>query len=563
MSDIPCEFRAEHPANPAHHIDTRKAQFPPDGRHEQPGWVRSEMKRGVWVRTSDWTDAGEWQFLTPTEIQKMEEEQREKDRKRGQEAPLPRKKKKTKRAKSIAETSDHIHYVDNDVHDERVTVNPVPTPDQINSVNTEGMHPDRVKKCARKLGFKGESRPDIIAHAETPYEHIIPEFIRNLQPAVDRPRSTARCVPPYPYPWPDIRLSANKYGSEGEINTETFTLRGREKIFDGFFGISKAQRIERDRAQQAGEASWRFTGKEKIIEVFFNVDLDEVTGSMNGTPMAEALQAAEEFEELPISKSYLAVDKNMVPIVAFYHDAFERAWGKDYGRYIVKTTTENIDKVARFVPPHQTMDYRRHSSYQAWIEEEENRQFSWARGPDARSGIYYFGIKGEMGHGNLKAGLSKDLDGTSTYKGTLIRNLQVWCGNITQTLDACFAGVDRQLRDEYRQRFATLKNVGDRLAAQTFQEELFAYRALLINVLTEPHVDHRDWIKGWAWLSPFGSYTGGLFCIPLLKRKIPFQPGSVLGIRGERVEHFTTKWRGSNRYSWVFTFPDDLRQNGC
>jgi hypothetical protein len=78
-----------------------------------------------------------------------------------------------------------------------------------------------------------------------------------------------------------------------------------------------------------------------------------------------------------------------------------------------------------------------------------------------------------------------------------------------------------------RHKFATLKNAGDRLAAQTFEEELFAYRAFLINVLTEPHMDHLDWTKGWAWLTPFGNYTGGLLCIPLLKRKIPFQLGGA------------------------------------
>jgi hypothetical protein len=54
-----------------------------------------------------------------------------------------------------------------------------------------------------------------------------------------------------------------------------------------------------------------------------------------------------------------------------------------------------------------------------------------------------------MGHGNLNAGLTKDLDGTGMYNGSLIRNLQVWYGNIAQTIDACFAGVDRKLRDEY------------------------------------------------------------------------------------------------------------------
>jgi hypothetical protein len=106
-------------------------------------------------------------------------------------------------------------------------------------------------------------------------------------------------------------------------------------------------------------------------------------------------------------------------------------------------------------------------------------------------------------------------------------------GNITKTVDACFAGIDRKLRDEYREKFASLSQVGDRRAAETFEEELFAYRALLLNVLTEPHVDHKDWKGGWAWLTPFGDYADGHLCIPRLKHKISFQPGSVLGIRGD------------------------------
>jgi hypothetical protein len=109
----------------------------------------------------------------------------------------------------------------------------------------------------------------------------------------------------------------------------------------------------------------------------------------------------------------------------------------------------------------------------------------------------------------------------------LSRNQQVSSGNITQTLDAGFAGVDRNLRDAYRQTFATTKNVGHRMAAQTYDEALLAYRGLLSNVFIEPHADHNNWTKGWAWLTRFGNYTGGVFCIPLFQRKIPFEAGSV------------------------------------
>jgi hypothetical protein len=75
------------------------------------------------------------------------------------------------------------------------------------------------------------------------------------------------------------------------------------------------------------------------------------------------MKKAEKFDEIPEGKSYLACDKNLQPIVVLDADAFSKAWGSDYGSYIVKTTTENIDTVARFVKPDLSIDARRHSCY--------------------------------------------------------------------------------------------------------------------------------------------------------------------------------------------------------
>jgi hypothetical protein len=61
--------------------------------------------------------------------------------------------------------------------------------------------------------------------------------------------------------------------------------------------------------------------------------------------IAEAFQAAEGFDELPTDKSYLAGDKNLMTIVAFYHDAYERTWGKDHRRFIVNMTTETNQRL--------------------------------------------------------------------------------------------------------------------------------------------------------------------------------------------------------------------------
>jgi len=73
-------------------------------------------------------------------------------------------------------------------------------------------------------------------------------------------------------------------------------------------------------------------------------------------------------------------------------------------------------------------------------------------------------------------------------------------------------------------------------------------------------MDHKDWANGRPWLTPFGQFEQGLICITLLKRKLNFQPGSVLGIRGDRLEHLTNKWSGTNRYSWVFAFHQTIRE---
>jgi hypothetical protein len=99
------------------------------------------------------------------------------------------------------------------------------------------------------------------------------------------------------------------------------------------------------------------------------------------------------------------------------------------------------------------------------------------------------------------------------------------------------------MRDEYRKKFSEIRTEGNKQSFSTRPDEIFHFQALLINLLTEPHQDHKDWRGGWTWLTPFGNYQQGLFCLTLLKRKFPFQPGSVVGIRGDKMEHFTTKWR--------------------
>ena len=373
---------------------------------------------------------------------------------------------------------------------------------------------------------------------------------------------------------PSIRLPGQFSHPDLRINTEQFILQDylppttkgpdkkprfffKDKLYHGFFDLSNESKKKMEVARVANQECWRFEGIDKVVEVFFRVDFNTLKSGTSGTPMEKALSMADQFEEIPAGKNYIALDCRGVPLVALYVDAYEKVWGPDMGNYIVKTTTENIDKLARFVQPSPPKDPRRHGNYNNWIAECHDQP--WATGPAARSGVYYFGMWREMGHNTL-AVLTKDMEGRGANASAMVRALQLWCGNITQTIDVCFAGIDPATRDKYRTAYKSIQQEATKNSSQTVMDDLFPFRALLVNVLTEPHKDQKDWRNGWAWLTPFGKFERGLFCITLLRRKFNFQPGMVLGIRGEKLEHFTTKWNGTNRYSWVFAFHQSVQE---
>jgi hypothetical protein len=414
---------------------------------------------------------------------------------------------------------------------------------------------------------------DIVLDAlATPYEFQIPTFIQQVKMADHLSIENREKPPPYPFSMPNIRLTGQFSHPELRINSEQFVLQDfipsktkgaterfphKDQLYKGFFDLSNSAKEKMEAARANGQDSWRFDGHDKVVEVFFRVDFSTLKTGTSATSMEEALSMSDQFEEILQGKSYLALDCHGVPLVVLYVDPYQKAWGTNMGNYIVKTTTENIDKLARFVQPPPPKDARRHGMYNNWIAESQGQP--WANGPGARSGVYYFGMWREMGHNTL-AVLTKDMEGRGAYANAMVRALQLWCGNITQTIETCFAGIDAATRDAYRAAYKGIQHEATKQASQTMVDDLFPFRALLVNVLTEPHMDQKDWKNGWAWLTPFGKFDGGLLCVTLLKRKFNFQPGMVVGIRGEKLEHFTTKWNGTNRYSWVFSFHQTVRE---
>jgi len=177
--------------------------------------------------------------------------------------------------------------------------------------------------------------------------------------------------PTYPFCMPPVRLSAKFQHADLRVDNEEFCLKdytpptkkravpGKTnsrflhlyKLFYGFFDLSKQQKANMQEVRTNGQESWRFEGRDKVVEDFYRISLRDRKSSTKATPTEAALKMAEDFEKIPANKSYLAVDCNGEPLVVLYQDAYKQALGEDMGAYIVKWTTENIDKLARFVRP--------------------------------------------------------------------------------------------------------------------------------------------------------------------------------------------------------------------
>jgi len=147
----------------------------------------------------------------------------------------------------------------------------------------------------------------------------------------------------------------------------------------------------------------------KMVECFLRVDYASLESGTNGMVLEEALQLVSGFEGISAGKSCLALDTNGNYLVALFASAYEKVWGPAMGRQIVKTTTENIDRVIRFVQSSLPKGRKDKASSMTGFKSQK------ATGPAARSGIFYFGMWKEMGHNDNHAVLTKEMHSHDAY----------------------------------------------------------------------------------------------------------------------------------------------------
>ncbi len=225
------------------------------------------------------------------------------------------------------------------------------------------------------------------------------------------------------------------------------------------------------------------------------------------------------------------------------------------------TITNNMQLFVEACPPQYPNNTRYFESRQ-W--EAENPHIS-------HFGMFEWAVRQEQGHPGDGPTISRDTAvGGGVRKFPLVRQLLMSLGNVTRSIHALFGAIDKDFRELYEEAFAKIPvdrrhyfstdmpRVENRRSA--FRgKDIFSYRALLVNLWTRPHRDTNDWKEGWAWIAPFGDFSGGDFCVAELRRQIPFPAGAVLGLRGGALEHSTTRWTGNCRFSLVHTFHQYVR----
>jgi hypothetical protein len=132
-------------------------------------------------------------------------------------------------------------------------------------------------------------------------------------------------------------------------------------------------------------------------------------------------------------------------------------------------------------------------------------------------------------------------------------------GPLTKAIDLLCQIIDKCTRDAYCTVFDFLSPDAMVYSTKNANEELFPLRAILINSLTEEHIDSGDWEGGWAWIGVFGKFTGSHFRLSQLGIRIPMLAGSLVGIPRSLLKYFVAPWDGY-RYSVVHFFKESICQ---
>jgi hypothetical protein len=157
--------------------------------------------------------------------------------------------------------------------------------------------------------------------------------------------------------------------------------------------------------------------------------------------------------------------------------------------------------------------------------------------------LLHLGVWHATGHAHEPPLVSRDFIGTA---GRLSRTYSLFqsLAELTDQLCVLFAAFDIEAWSSARRFMAGLNHFHlETNICKTSEYECWAHRALLFNQETRTHRDCRDAIFGYTVIVAFGSFIGGEFVLPQLGLKFPHQPGDVIFVKGQLLQHFVTQWK--------------------
>ena len=169
-----------------------------------------------------------------------------------------------------------------------------------------------------------------------------------------------------------------------------------------------------------------------------------------------------------------------------------------------------------------------------------------------------------IGHPHEQPSVSKDM----IHTVTLVPATTVFFSRLvllTVELLILLCALDLRAWSSSRRFIAALNYFNSEFSIFWAREfEYWAHHALLFNLEMHTHRDLRDDRDGYAVIAIFELFVGGDFIVPSLRIKFSFQPGDLIFIKGQMLEHFITPWSGrtDNGECFYNTKPENLLHHG-
>ncbi|KAG0644546.1 hypothetical protein HOY80DRAFT_741278 [Tuber brumale] len=319
-----------------------------------------------------------------------------------------------------------------------------------------------------------------------------------------------------------------------------------ENWFEKGMSLTREDKAACEEAKERGDKLFRVIQRKQgnIIEVFLNIDIETHNSHPHlaglqalSLDQCDALGASYQQVDIGAGELYAALDRNYRRLLVVFANPASAIYGEEVGERIAKQAVDNITKYSEIQPPRLPGSIR-HKSIEDWLLRNP-QHYAY---PSSRCGVFHWGIWAQQGHEDLGPVLTRDTNDVGSYTRGDLQALLASFQNITQLKRLLLGAIDRPQRDTMQ---STIKLLPDhfRNLWTNCDNECFSLRACLINVVTEPHLDQGD--LDWTMSAPLGQFEGAGLCVFDLERCLHFPAGSIAGIRGCKLIHFTRLWTGS------------------